>query len=274
MSGDTSNPSPARNSTSQVRDGSRSSTSNNERVHVPSPETEAAVLDGTEVTQADAAGADAGSSFGAPGDHSDRPSAGSASGQNRTPIDPAPAMVNSFERVQARIHELEEHIKLAMHDTNHVLHAIVAADPAWRNEPIQARTRRVVLIWLSQLHTFSLLFMEIHPVDRAALTVARERFGPSPLHKIIHVLEILMKVENGLPAGELSLSTALNLRRAVLEKVLVTLRAWCDDWRRTLPTTHPFYLEPIPEADGYVMSQGEIAAFMAFGQIMENRTDY
>lgn len=195
-----------------------------------------------------------------------------------------PGMPNGDEQVQARVDELADLIDTEVHTHHRVLHGVVAAQPEWQNQPFEARTRQLVVVWLRQVETFVRNFMETHHVDQVSMAAANERFDPAPLSRQRQLLEVQMRVENGLPQGTLTISSDVRLRRAVLEAQLLTLQAWSQRWREALPPGHPDRLDKdesvdgdqsiIHQAEGLAengMSEEEIARITAFGDFMESR---
>jgi hypothetical protein len=266
----------ATNLTFPVEDGSRFSIDGNDESS--SPEDIAAFLGDIEVAQARSA--EALQADTTPSIISTLISVGKSGGDSTTITltDPAPDEVNAHAQVQTHLSEISQLTNLIHHvilTSCSVLHAIVAADPATRNEPIQCSSRRVVRIWHAQICTFMLLYNETHAVDTIAMRAANGRFGSHLLARMRQMIEVQMRIDNGLPQEDLSPIRETSLWRDVLKAQLSTLQLWCDNWRRASPSTHSAYLEPIEENEGEHdgISHEEIARFMACGHFMENRTD-
>jgi hypothetical protein len=147
-------------------------------------------------------------------------------------------MDSTDDQVQARVNEIKRLINAELHAHVGILHAILAANPAWQNQSHDARSVQQQRLWLAQMQTFEREFRQRHNIDPAAMAASAHRFTNHALSRMRHLLETGMRAEGGLPQVLLP-GPELRFRRTVLEAQLRTLRVWTWAWRERLPAGHP-----------------------------------
>ncbi len=154
-----------------------------------------------------------------------------------TTLEPAPtpphviSTQSTDDQLRTRLLNLQTLINAEVHTHVLLLHAILAAHPAWHDQPYAARSREQETLWLRQVATFEREFMQRQNVDASVVATRPDGSENHPMARQRRLLEVQMRRVNGLAEGQLSEGQELRLRRAVLEAQLLTLRAWSRAWR-------------------------------------------